>query len=92
MFWKMVLLKNETYHMKDNGTQLPYLNAVNISFVKSKQTAFMQFMAGNYDFFNGVDASFIDELLTDSATLNPKYASRIKALLTDFLKSIRLAG
>jgi len=84
---KMVLLKNETYHMMQDGAQLPYLSAVNISFVKSKQTAFMQFMAGNYDFFNGVDASFIDELLTDSATLNPKYASRIKALLTDFLNT-----
>ena len=84
---KMVLLKNPHYHMKYKGSALPFLEAVNVSFVKSKQTAFMQFMAGNYDFFNGVEASFIDELLTDSATLNPKYQSSIQALLTDFLNT-----
>ena len=84
---KMVLLKNPHYHMTYKGRALPFLEAVNVSFVKSKQTAFMQFMAGNYDFFNGVEASFIDELLTDSATLNPKYQSSIQALLTDFLNT-----
>lgn len=84
---KMVLLKNPHYHLMHNGEKLPYLEAVNISFVKSKQTAFMQFMAGNYDFFNGVEASFIDELLTDDATLNPKYDRSIKALITDFLNT-----
>ena len=84
---KMVLLKNPNYHMILKGEKLPYLEAVNISFVKSKQTAFMQFMAGNYDFFNGVEASFIDELLTENATLNPKYDESIKAIITDFLNT-----
>lgn len=84
---KMVLLKNPHYHMAYKGRALPFLEAVNVSFVKSKQTAFMQFMSGNYDFFNGVEASFIDELLTDSATLNPKYQPSIQALLTDFLNT-----
>ncbi len=84
---KMVLLKNPRYPLFDNGIQLPYLEAVNISFVKSKQTAFMQFMAGSYDFFNGVEASFIDELLTDSAALNPKYKNRIDARITEFLNT-----
>jgi len=84
---KMVLLKNPNYHMIYKGEILPYLEAVNISFVKSKQTAFMQFMAGNYDFFNGVEASFIDELLTEKAGLNPKYQGAIQAIITDFLNT-----
>ncbi len=84
---KMVLLKNPDYPLWEGGQQLPYMQAVNIGFVKSKQTAFMQFMIGESDFFNGVEASFIDELLTDSATLNPKYKKRIQALLTDFLNT-----
>jgi len=84
---KMVLLKNPDYPLWEGGQQLPYMHAVNIGFVKSKQTAFMQFMIGESDFFNGVEASFIDELLTDSATLNPKYKNRIQALLTDFLNT-----
>lgn len=84
---KMVLLKNPDYPLWEGNQQLPYMQAVNIGFVKSKQTAFMQFMIGESDFFNGVEASFIDELLTDSATLNPKYQHRIQALLTDFLNT-----
>lgn len=85
---KMVLRKNLNYFEKDSkGRSLPYLDAVNVSFVKNKQTAFMQFIAGSYDFFNGLEGSFKDELLTDSAILKPKYAKKLKAIITPFLNT-----
>jgi oligopeptide transport system substrate-binding protein len=70
---KLVMRKNPHYHEKDTqGVPLPYLDAINVTFVKNKQTAFMQFAAGTYDFFNGLEGSFKDELLTDQAMLKPK--------------------
>lgn len=85
---KLVLRKNPHYHEKDEQRNpLPYLDAINVSFVKNKQTAFMQFVAGEYDFFNGLEGSFKDELLSDHATLKPEYAAKMKAIITPFLNT-----
>ena len=85
---QLVMRKNPYYHEKDaKGVSLPYLDAVNVTFVKNKQTAFMQFVAGKYDFFNGLEGSFKDELLTQNAQLKPKYAQRFKLLVTPFLNT-----
>jgi peptide/nickel transport system substrate-binding protein len=85
---KLVMRKNPHYHEKDTqGVPLPYLDAINVTFVKNKQTAFMQFAAGTYDFFNGLEGSFKDELLTDQAMLKPKYAQKMKAIITPFLNT-----
>ena len=85
---KLVMRKNPHYHEKDTqGVPLPYLDAINVTFVKNKQTAFMQFAAGTDDFFNGLEGSFKDELLTDQAMLKPKYAQKMKAIITPFLNT-----
>lgn len=85
---KMVLRKNHRYFEKDSkGVALPYLDAIAVSFIKNKQTAFMQFVAGKFDFFNGLEGSFKDELLTDSATLKPKYQKKFNLLVTPFLNT-----
>jgi len=84
---KMVLLKNPVYFEKENGKQLPYLQAVNVDFIKNKQTAFMRFVAGEYDFFNGIEGSFKDELLSPKATLKPKYRNKFKLLVRPFLNT-----
>lgn len=74
---KLILLKNEHYFEYDNGVRLPYLDAVSISFIIDKQSAFLEFVKGNLDFMSGLDASYKDELLTSSGELNPKYISVI---------------
>lgn len=85
---KLVLRKNPRYFETDKqGVAMPYLDAINVSFVKNKQTAFMQFVAGEYDFFNGLEGSFKDELLSDHAALKPKYAQKLKAIITPFLNT-----
>ena len=84
---KLVLRKNPHYFEKINGQHLPYLEAVNIDFIKNKQTAFMHFVAGRYDFFNGVEGSFKDELLTRDGNLNTKYKGKFNALRKPFLNT-----
>ncbi len=81
-FWKegvkLVLLKNENYFEKDSlGKPLPYLDAVNISFIVDKQSVFLEFIKGNIDFISGIDPNYKDEILTHKGTLQPKYASKI---------------
>ena len=84
---RMVLLKNPVYRVFDGNHRLPYLQAVNIDFVKNKQTAFMQFVAKKYDFFNGIDGSFKDDLLEKNGKLKSKYQHRIHSLITPFLNT-----
>jgi ABC-type transport system substrate-binding protein len=85
---KLVLLRNENYFERDEeGNSLPYLDAVSISFIKDKQSEFLEFLKGNIDFLSGVHAAYKDELLTRSGTLNPKYEERIKLLTEPYLNT-----
>ncbi len=75
---KLVLRRNELYYEKDEqGKQLPYLEAVAITFLPDKQSEFLQFAQGNLDFLNSLDASYKDELLTPSGKLRTKYRNKI---------------
>lgn len=84
---KMVLLRNSNYFERLNGKKLPFLDAINISFLKDRQTAFLEFVKGNFDFMSGIDASYKDELLSKSGRLQKKYQSQIKMSKIPFLKT-----
>lgn len=71
---KLVFRKNPLYFEKDeNGNQLPYLEAVAITFLPDKQSEFLQFAQGKLDFISGLDNSYKDELLTTKGELLSKY-------------------
>ena len=70
---KLVFRKNPSYFEKEGEEQLPYLDAVAITFIKDKQSAFLQFIQGNLDFISGIDASYKDEILTQNGELQTKY-------------------
>lgn len=85
---KMILLKNENYFEKDEqGNRLPYLDAVAVSFVKDRQTGFLEFVKGNFDFLSGVDGSFKDDILTSDGNLNPKYEGKFSMNKSPYLKT-----
>ncbi len=85
---KLVLRKNELYFEKDKeGKQLPYLEAVAITFLPEKQSEFLQFAKGNIDFLNSLDASYKDELLTPSGKLRSKYKDHIVISKGPYLNS-----
>ena len=82
-FWqegeKLILIKNEHYFEKDSGgNSLPYLDAINISFIADKQSEFLEFLKGNIDFISGVNANNRNELLTRNGHLNPVYKNRFR--------------
>ena len=81
-FWKedevLVLLKNENYWEKDNNVRLPYLDAVKVTFITDKQSAFMNFIKKDLDFFYSVDGSYRDDILTKSGKMTSKYKGKFQ--------------
>ncbi len=82
-FWeenvKLVLRRNPRYFEKDEeGGQLPYLEAVAITFLPDKQSAFLQFIQGKLDFISGLDPSYKDDLITMDGQLQEKYQAFIQ--------------
>ena len=89
---KLVLRKNENYFQKDSiGNQLPYLEAVSITFLPEKQSEFLQLVKGKIDFISGLDNSYKDEIITNDGRLNEFYKDKIKMLRGPYLNTEYLA-
>ncbi|WP_299358278.1 ABC transporter substrate-binding protein [Mucilaginibacter sp.] len=94
-YWKegevMVLLKNEKYWERDNkGKQLPYLDAVRATFIDDKQTSFMEFIKKKLDFFNDIDGSYRDDILTKSGQITRKYKGQFVISTGPYLNTMYL--
>jgi peptide/nickel transport system substrate-binding protein len=84
----LVFHKNESYFEKDsNGNKLPYLDAVMISFIPDKQSAFMEFLKGKLDLISGLDASYKDDLLNKNGSIKLKYQNKFKVLTSAYLNT-----
>jgi len=70
------LVRNPHYWEQEAGNRLPYLSAVQVSFVDSKATEFLLFRQGKTDFVNGVDGSFKDLLLSKDGNLKKEFAGK----------------
>lgn len=89
---KLIFRRNESYFETDsNGKQLPYLEAVAITFLPDKQSEFLQFAQGNIDFVSGLDASYKDEILTASGIMRDNYAQEVNMIRGPYLNTEYLA-
>lgn len=89
---KLVFRRNNHYfETDDRGKQLPYLDAVAITFLPDKQSEFLQFAQGNIDFVSGLDASYKDELLTATGKLREQYAKDVNMIRGPYLNTEYLA-
>jgi len=91
-YWKegevLVFLKNERYWERDStGHRLPYLDAVRASFIPDKQTAFMAFIKKDLDFFNGINGSYRDDILTKSGHITQKYKGKFIMVTHPYLNT-----
>lgn len=85
---KLVFRKNNHYFETDKlGNQLPYLEAVAVTFLPDKQSEFLQFAQGKLDFISGLDASYRDELLTATGALKPNYEKEVYMLKGPYLNT-----
>lgn len=88
-YWKedeiLVLLKNDNYWEKDGNIRLPYLDAIKVSFISDKQSAFMNFIKKDLDYFNSVDGSYRDDILTKSGRMTSKYKGKFQLIKGPYL-------
>jgi ABC-type transport system substrate-binding protein len=85
---KLVLRKNPLYFEKDeDGNQLPYLEAIAITFLPDKQSEFLQLVQGKIDFISGLDSSYKDELVTTKGQLQDKYKNQLKLVTGPYLNT-----
>lgn len=85
---RLNMIKNPNYFEKDeNGKSLPYLDAVSVSFVKDRETAFMELLNGKFDMLSGADAFNINEVLDKQGQLRDVYAKKFALQKQTFLKT-----
>ncbi|MCB9361790.1 MAG: ABC transporter substrate-binding protein [Flavobacteriales bacterium] len=74
---KMVFLKNENYFEKDNdGSSLPYIDGVAITFLKDREVEFFKFLSDEFDFVNGREGENRDNLFTPEGKLKAEYEDK----------------
>ncbi|WP_313376516.1 ABC transporter substrate-binding protein [Chishuiella sp.] len=88
---KIVFRKNRLYfEFDDKGTRLPYLEAVNMTFLPEKNSEFLELIKGNLDMMADLDPSYKDEILTPLGELNPKYSKDLTILKAPYLSTVYL--
>jgi len=84
----MVLLKNQRYfEFNQAGQRLPYLDAIRISFMGDRKTAYLAFRKGELDYLFGLESSYISELLTAEGDLKPALAEEMYFLKNPYLNT-----
>lgn len=85
---KMLLVRNSEYFESDEeGRSLPYLDGIEISFLKDRHTAFMEFKKGEFDYLSGVDGSFKEEVMNERGKLRSKHRGEFELVKGPYLKT-----
>lgn len=84
---KLVLLKNPHYFEQTDHQLLPFLDAVNYSFIVDKQAEFLEFIQGNLDYMSGVEPAFKDEILNQNGQISAKYEREIRLQKNPYLNT-----
>lgn len=76
--WKpdihLQLVRNPHYFKFDaQGNRLPYLDTVQISFIRDTKSEFLEFLHGNFDVVTSVDASLAPSVYDGAGTLKPAF-------------------
>lgn len=74
----LILHRNPGYFKASASDPVPFLDAVQVRFIRSRLSEFIELLEGRLDFVNGLDKSFKDELFLPSGGLNPDYSSRFQ--------------
>lgn len=87
---KLFLTKNEHFWQLDElDNPLPYLNAIEVSFIKNEKTAIMELEKGNLDLMYKMPLDILDEIIDKKGDLTEKYKrftfQKTPALKLDYL-------
>lgn len=90
-FWedevKLILKKNKNYFEVENGISLPKIDGVIIQFMENKQAEFLSLLQGKIDMLNGLESSYINEVINVDGSLNERLKKEYYALSSPFLNT-----
>ncbi|PJJ48049.1 ABC transporter substrate-binding protein [Hymenobacter chitinivorans] len=80
--------RNPTYWKKDEqGRQLPYVDAVQISFIQDRKTEFLTFMQGKLDFLSGIRAGSRDLIMHPDGTVREDFRGKFRLQKAPYLNT-----
>ncbi|AIZ64441.1 ABC transporter substrate-binding protein [Hymenobacter sp. DG25B] len=84
----IVYHRNPRYWKKDaQGKQLPYLDAVQISFIQDRKTEFLTFMQGRLDFLSGIRAGSRDLIMHPDGTVREDFKGKFQLQKVPYLNT-----
>jgi oligopeptide transport system substrate-binding protein len=88
----LFLKKNQLYHCRDiEGTALPYLDYVKISFNENKKTELFSFEKNELSFITGLDQNVIHQVFNPNGNLLPKWSKKAQLYKIPFLNTEYMA-
>ena len=81
----LFLQKNDHYFEQLAGQSLPYLDAIKISFMSDRKTAFLELKKGEIDLISGMDASYVNELLDVDGNLHTALKNNLQLIKSPYL-------
>lgn len=80
--------KNPDYWRRDaQGRSLPYLDAVQISFIQDRKTEFLTFQQGKLDFLSGIREGSRDLILNPDGTVRDDFRGRFQVQKVPYLNT-----
>lgn len=75
----MLLAKNTRYWKRDaKGNQLPYLDAIQVSFIEDRNQEFLTFEQGKLEFISNISETSKDQILEKNGEIKEKFAGKFK--------------
>ena len=81
----LFLQKNPAYFEVENGVRLPFLDAVKVSFMSDRKTAFLELKKGNIDLISGMDVSYVNELIDGEGELKESLREELQLIKSPYL-------
>jgi ABC-type transport system substrate-binding protein len=84
----LLLHKNSTYWRRDaKGRPLPYLDAVQISFIQDRKTEFLTFLQGKLDFLSGIREGSRDLVMNPDGSVRTDFQGRFTVQKAPYLNT-----
>ena len=74
---RLVVIKNDSYFETDEeGESLPYLDGVEVTFIKDPYSEYMNFKKGSYDMISGIEGAVRDQLIDENGKVKEKFGDQ----------------
>ncbi len=84
----LLLHRNRQYWRRDaQGRQLPYLDAVQISFIQDRKTEFLTFLQGKLDFLSGIREGSRDLVMNPDGSVRADFQGRFTVQKAPYLNT-----